>query len=143
MMRTKYVTLLITCIVLAGCDVISSSNEMGFSSFSIETDAQTYASDQEVNITFKNNTRHSVWYHPCFDLLQRLDNAVWEDFDGMGCVGQVQPVVIKAGESYSTRLIWFGNDYEAGDYRAVFQIGKDEEKLPFENRITGKFTIVE
>lgn len=140
-MRTFFSILFITLMTFGGCDIFSSSSkEKNFSNFTIETDQETYTSNQRVEVSLINNTQHSVLFSTCTTSLQHFKNDSWVEYDKLMCTSPFpqKPMEIKAGEEFSYKLIWFGNvdnEYEEGEYRLVFAItDKDEENLSFEKR---------
>lgn len=146
-MRTYFPILFIALMIFGGCDIFSSSEEKNFSNFVIETDLETYTSNQRIEVSLRNNTQHSVLFSTCTAFLQRFKNDSWLDYDKLVCTSPFpqKSMEIKAGKEFSYKLIWFGNvgnEYEEGDYRVVFAVtDKDGEELPFEKRVTSVLTI--
>jgi hypothetical protein len=128
--------------IFGGCDIFSS-NERNFSSFIIETDQEMYTSDQRIEVSVINNNKHTVLFYNCATMLQRFENDGWSDYSGVICPAVPEkPMEINAGEKFSQKLGWFGNEYEEGDYRVVFAFtDKDGEELPFEKRVTRVLTV--
>lgn len=142
--KTLITALFIVSIVVSGCDIINPSNNNYFSSFTIETNKLVYASDEKVEVIFKNDTSQRVLFTPCHTKLKRLENDEWLDHSFMFCTTSARQfyINIEPGEIFSHNVYWFSNNEPQGIYRVEFQLtDKLGNKLPLEKRVTPSLTL--
>jgi hypothetical protein len=138
-MRHLLLYIIAALFLISGCGIVSSSDEKNFDTFFIETDRETYSTDEPIRVTLQNKTLHEVAYSRCGTVLERLnEDGEWISSNGIICPGIIiPPEIIEPGESTTTGFNWFSDDAEEGRYRIAFSLSdSDRQPLPREKTVT-------